>query len=100
MDDDVGTVLDRPDEIGRGHGVVDDERQAVLAGNGEIAAMSTKVPPGLARLSMKMGLGLVVDVLFDGGRIAHVGPAHMPVEALEGMAELVDGHRRKAAWRR
>ena len=31
MDDDVGAMLDRPHQIGRGQRVVDDQRQAVLA---------------------------------------------------------------------
>ena len=33
MDNDVGTMLDRADQVGRAEGVVDDKRNAVLVGN-------------------------------------------------------------------
>ena len=33
MDNDVGTMLDRADQVGRAEGVVDDKRNAVLVGD-------------------------------------------------------------------
>jgi hypothetical protein len=90
MDDDVGAVLDRLQQVGRRHGVVDDQRHTVLAGDLAMASMSTKVPPGLAKLSMKIAL---VRSSIWASKLRHVGgigPADIPAEILEGLAELVD----------
>ena len=67
MDDDVGAVLDRPHQVGRGQRVVDDQRQAVRRAMLPISSMSTNSPPGLARLSMKMPRVPRVDLAFEAG---------------------------------
>ena len=59
MDDDVGAVVERADQIGRRERVVDDQRdlrasRAISA----IASMSQTTPPGLAIDSMKIALVL------------------------------------------
>ena len=45
---------------------------------------------GIGRALDEDRLGFVVDLAFEGGKIERIDPAHMPVEALEGIAELVD----------
>ena len=55
MHDDVGAMLDRPHQIGRGQRVVDDQRQAVLVGDRRRSPRCRRTsPPGLAMLSMKI----------------------------------------------
>ena len=90
MDDDVGAMLDRPHQIGRGQRVVDDQRQAVLAGD---VADLLRCRRNAARIGQALdedGLGLVVDLALEGRDVVGVGPAHLPAVILEGMAELVD----------
>jgi hypothetical protein len=54
--DDVGAVLDRLAQIGRGQRVVDDERHAGALGDRPTASISVITPPGLAIDSMKIAL--------------------------------------------
>ena len=90
MHDDIGAVFDRPHQIGRGQRVVDDQRQAMLAGD---VADLLDVDEDAARIGETFDedrLGLVVDLALEGRRIICFGPADFPAEVLEGMAELVD----------
>ena len=54
MNDDVGTVFDRPNEIGARHCVVDDQRQPMPVRHLCNGRDIDKCAPGLARLSMKI----------------------------------------------
>ena len=53
MHNDVGAVVDRPDQDRRGHCVVDDERHAIRVSNLARPSISQIFPAGLPTLSQK-----------------------------------------------
>ena len=78
MDDDVGAVLDRPHQIGRGQRVVDDQRQAVLARD---VADRLDVDELAARIGEALdedAARLVVDLAFEGRRRRRCRPSAPP----------------------
>ena len=88
--DDVGAMLDRPAQIGRGHGVIDDERQACLLGDSRNSGDVLNDAAGIGDGFHENGAGLGGDCRLHIVRVRHLHPVHVPVELLEGMAELID----------
>ena len=91
MHDDVGAVLEGAAQVGRGHGVVDDDRHAVLVGDfGELLEVGD-VAERVADRFAEDRLGLAVDQLLEGFRIAVVGEAHVDAVLRQGVGEQVVG---------
>src|SRR5690606_21055481 len=90
MDDYVCAMLYRADEVGRSKRVVHNQRQAMFArhfGNpGDIHEFAA----GVGQALYVKRLGPVVDQLFETRRVVDIGPAHLPAEVQERLAELVD----------
>ena len=87
MHDDIGAVVDRPQQDRRGNGVVDDERNAVPRGDGgqrfDVADIAGRVADAFA----KDAAGAVVDELFDGVGLVGFGKAHGDALARQNVAE-------------
>ena len=75
MDHDVGAVVDWPQQNRRRHGVVDNQRNAVLVGYPGQRLDIADVSGGIADAFAKDRPGLVVNVLFDGVRTIRCGKA-------------------------
>mmetsp|Transcript_5968 Transcript_5968/g.23715 ORF Transcript_5968/g.23715 Transcript_5968/m.23715 type:complete len:341 (+) Transcript_5968:5957-6979(+) len=71
--DDVGAVLDRPAQVGRGHGVVDDQRHAMGVGDGGDLLDVGHIALRVAERLDEDGLGLVVDQRGEAVGLAVVG---------------------------
>ena len=88
---DVGAMLDRPAQVRRGHGVVDDQRHAVVVrdlGDGrDVGHVAGRV----AQRFDEHGLGPVVDQLFEAGRVAVVGKTRGDAELRQRVREQVVG---------
>ena len=89
MDDDVGTVVERTEEVRCGKGVVDDDRQAVSWAMAAMASKSGILMAGLPRLSSRW-LGLVVDVFGKGLRVVGIGEVRRNAEVFEGFRKQFD----------
>ena len=90
MHDDVGAVLDRPAEIGRGQRVVDDVGHAGFLGD---RRDRLDVGDDAARIGDRLDedrLGLRRDRALEAADVVGVRPHHVPAEILEGVVELVD----------
>ena len=91
MHDDVGAEVERPAQVGRRHGVVDDQRHAVLVGDLrqllDVDDIARRVADGFA----EHRLGLVVDQLLEAVVIVAGGHAHLDALAREGVGEQVVG---------
>ena len=89
--DDVGAKLEGAQQIGRGHGVVHDQRHAVGVGHiGQrlnVGHVAQRVADGFD----EHGLGLGIDQLAKAGRIARVGKAHLNALLREGVGKQVVG---------
>ncbi|MNS83916.1 hypothetical protein D3C72_1177240 [compost metagenome] len=90
MQHDVSAVFQRPQQIGARHGVVNDQRQAVPVGDIGNRGYIHESTAGIGKAFDEDGACAVVDLRLEAGRIGGVSPAHLPVEALEGVTELVD----------
>ena len=92
MHDDVGAVLERPDEVGRRHRVVDDQRHAGLLGDRRRCARDVDDDAaGIGDGFDEDRLGLVgVTAASKVGEIVRIGPDHAPAEVLVAVVELVD----------
>ena len=90
MHDNVGAVLDRSHQVGAGHRVVDDQRQPMPMGNLGDGRDIDEGAAGIGQALDENAAGAIVDLAFDLVEIGRIGPAHLPVEILEGVAELVD----------
>ncbi len=90
MHDDVGAVLDRPHQIGAGQRVVDDQRQVVSARDVadllDVDELAARIGEALDEDAARP----LVDLALEARGIVRIGPAHLPGEILEGVAELVD----------
>jgi hypothetical protein len=90
MHDDVGAVLDRPHQIGRGERIVDDEGNAGLLGHrrdgGEVGDDAAGIGDRLDEDRLGFGRERRAEAL----RIVGIGKVHVPVEFPEGLGELVD----------
>ena len=84
MHDDIGAVLDGPAQIGRRHGVVDDERNAMsMRDVGEVLEVGDVAERVADRFAVD-GLGAAVDLPLEGLRITVVGEAHLDAELRQG----------------
>jgi hypothetical protein len=89
--DDVGTVFERPAEVGRGDRIVDDQGDAVPVRNFRQLLEIGDVAQRVADRFAVQGLGLLVDQLFEAGRIGVIGEAHFEPVLRQGMGEEVVG---------
>ena len=90
MDHDVGAMLDRLAQIGRGQRVVDNERNAGALGNFCNRRNVGDAPARIGDGFNEDRLGLGRQGLLDRIHVFRIGPHHMPAEGFEGMVELVD----------
>ena len=91
MDDDVGAVLERAAQVGRWHGVVDDDRHAMPVSDfGQLFEIDD-IAERVADRFAEDRLGLAVDQLLEGCRIAVVGEAHVDAVLRQGVGEQVVG---------
>ena len=90
MHDDVGAVIDRADQIGRGQRVVDDQGHAGLAGDGGDRLDIGDAAGGIGDRLDEDRLGVRRDRAFEACDIIRIRPCHVPAKALECMGELVD----------
>ena len=85
----VGTVLERPAQVGRRESVVDQQRQAVavrdLGDRGDVQHLEPRIADGLGE--QQAGLG--PDRRGEGGRVARVDEAGLDAEARQGQLEQV-----------
>ncbi len=90
--DDVGAPLDGTDEVGRGDGVVDDERHAVLVGEGrdglDVEHLALGVGDGLAEEELGLGPDRLAPRV-DRGRVVDEGD--LDAEARQGVLQQVVG---------
>src|SRR5262245_49123627 len=90
MDDNIGAVFDRPNQIGARKRVVDNQRQAILSCD---VADLLDVNEFAARICQTLDENparLVINPAFKAGDVVRVGPAHLPSEVLESVTKLVD----------
>ena len=90
--DDVGAPLDRADEEGRRDGVVDDERHAVLVGEGgdglDVEDLGLRVGDRLAEEQLGVGADRGAPRV-DRGRV--LDEAHLDAEARQRVLQQVEG---------
>ena len=90
MHDDIGAILDRPHQIGRGERVIDDQRHAGFLGDrgdgGDVSNNAAGIGDRLDedRLDLRRQRGA------ERLRVGRIGKAHRPAAFLEGVRELVD----------
>ena len=91
MNDDVGPVLDRPQETGRSEGRIDDERQLVFLGNLrqhlDIRHVDGRIAEGLAVDRP----GLAVDRRFHLVRLPDIDQADLDAQLGQNGVELDEG---------
>ena len=83
-------VLKRFDQIGCRHGVIDNQRNACLVGNGRDGCNVHNHAAGIGDGLNKDRLGFGCDGLFKRLQIVRIRPNHIPAEFFVGMVELVD----------
>lgn len=98
VDDDVGTVVERVLHIGREEGVVDDDEDAVLVGDGgdgaDVDEGEGGVGGGLDPDEFCVGLDQGLDVDFEGGGegdVDVVGGGHLGEVAVGSAVDIGDG---------
>ena len=91
VNDDVGAVVLRLEQVGGGQRVVDNQRNPSLFRHGrhrfDIGDDSAGIGDRLNEDRLRLRRYGRTEAL----RVRRIGPFHMPVEFLEGLAELVDG---------
>ncbi|MNL26364.1 hypothetical protein D3C87_1478850 [compost metagenome] len=91
MDDDVGAMLDGAEQIGAGHRVIDDQRDAVrmrdLGQFRHIGDIAQRVADRFA----EDGLGACIDQGGEGLGLARVGEAHLDADLWQGVGKQVVG---------
>ena len=89
--DDVGAMFNWPAQVGRGHGVVDDQRDTVGVGDfGQLLEIGDVAERVADRFAVD-GLGLAVNQRGKGFRLAVVGEAHRDAVLRQGVREQVVG---------
>ncbi len=91
VDDDVRAVLDGAQQVGAGHGVVHDQRHAVVVRHtrqrGDVGHVAQRVADGFD----ENGLGAAIDVPREAGRVARVREAGGNALARQRVREQVVG---------
>ena len=87
---DVRAMLLRPEQVGRGQRVIDQQRNAGLLGHRRNRRHVEHDAAGVGDGLDEDELGLGRDRRFEARRVVAVRPDHVPAELLEGMVELVD----------
>ena len=91
VDDDVGAPFDRAAEIGRGEGVVDDQRKPMIVGQGRQRRDIQDVSAGIADGLPVKGLGVLADRRLPGIRIVGIDPGQADGHLAQHVLELVHG---------
>ena len=91
MDNDVGTMLDRADQVGRAEGVVDDQRDAVLVGNFSDGVNVGDVGVGVAKRFNIDSAGVVLNGSLDLGQIMGVDKGRLHTERGQRVGQQVGG---------
>ena len=89
VDYDVRTVLNGPDEIGGAEGVVDDQRQAVLVGDGGDGINVGDVAVGVAQGLQIDGTGVVLNGVLHLGQVVGVYKGGGHAEVGQGVLQQV-----------
>ena len=89
MQHEVGAVLERPAEAGRGEGVVDQERQAVVVRDRGDLRDVQDLEAGIADRLAEHEAGLGPDRRGEGRRIARVDEGRLDAEARQGELQQV-----------
>ena len=88
---DIGAVFDRSPQEGRGHGVVDDQRDTVVVGHlgecGDVHHTARRVADTFA----EHRLGTLIDAIGDAGEVVLVGEADLDALARQGVGKEVVG---------
>ena len=95
MDNDVGTMLDRADQVGRAEGVVDDQRDAVLVGDSGNGVNVGDVGVGVAKRFNIDSAGVVLNGSLDLGQIMGVDKGRLHTERGQRVGQQVGGARRR-----
>ena len=91
MDNDVGTMLDRADQVGRAEGVVDDKRNAVLVGDSGNGVNVGDVGVGVAKRFNIDSAGVVLNGSLDLGQIMGVDKGRLHTERGQRVGQQVGG---------
>jgi hypothetical protein len=91
MHDDVGTVIERPAQVGRRHRIVDDQRHTVTMRNGRDALDVGDIALRIAERFDEHGLGFGVDQRLEGTRIAVIGKARFDAVLRQRVRKQVVG---------
>ena len=91
VDHDVGAPLQRPAEVGGGEGVVDDQRQLMLAGYRSDRLDVQHVPAGVADRLTEECLGVGTDRLAPRLGIVGVDPGQLDGHLAQHVLELIHG---------
>ena len=89
MHDDVGAVLDRPDQAGRGEGRIDHQRQAGNVGDGGNRRDVEHLEAGIAQRLGEDQPRLGPDRRGEGCRVARIDHRRRDAEARQGMVEQI-----------
>ena len=90
MDNDIGTPFERAAQVGRGKGVVDDQRQLVFMRHRCHRLDVENVPARVADCLREKRLGVVTDRLAPGIGVVRVDPCQLHAHFPQQMLELVD----------
>lgn len=89
--DDVRTVLERPAEDRRGHGVVDDQRHAMAVRSRSEGSQVDDIAGWVADGLAEHRFGALVDQRFEGGDVVMGGEAGLDAEAWQCVGQQVVG---------
>ena len=95
--DDVRAPLERPEQVGRGEGVVDHQRDLVFLGNRGDFLEGEDGDVGVAERLAVDDLGVGADGLLEVLRVGGVDEGDVDADAREGVVELVVGAAVQAA---
>ena len=91
MDNDVGTMLDRADQVGRAEGVVDDKRNTVLVGDSGNGVNVGDVGVGVAKRFNIDSAGVVLNGSLDLGQVMGVDKSRLHTERGQRVGQQVGG---------
>src|SRR5207253_10091292 len=89
--DDIGAVVERPTQVRRRQGVVDDQCHAGALRDGgdrlDVGDNATRIGDRLD----EDRLGLLAYAALEARDVVRIRPYYVPAEILEGVVELIDG---------